>query len=80
MKVAVGSDSSCNGGTTIEDWTSGYTGSVSTGVTINKTSLSEGSNTVYACVKNLTSVIGSNSTTITRDTVAPTVGSYAVNP
>ena len=80
VKVAVGSDSSCAGGTTVQDWTSGYAANASTGVTIPYTSLSEGSNTVYMCVKNSTLVIGSNSTTITRDTVAPSVTSYTVIP
>lgn len=73
IKVAIGSNGSCVGGTTITDWTGSgsYTANTATGVTILATSLAEGSNAVYMCVRNSGGNIGSTSVTLTKDTVVP---------
>lgn len=62
------------GGTTVIDWTGSgsYTANTATGVTIFSSSLTEGSNAIYTCIRNSGGNIGSSSITIIKDSVAPT--------
>ncbi|PCI24587.1 hypothetical protein COB57_04175 [Candidatus Peregrinibacteria bacterium] len=79
-KMVIGNYAQCEGGAVITDWTSGGTSSVA-GV-VNASALSEGSNTLYACVRR---TIGScsnatylNKTTCEGNTETWTAsGSYA---
>jgi hypothetical protein len=70
--VRVGGTTSCSG-TSVASGT--YAANTSTNTTVNATSLSEGSNTIRVCVTNTDQnpKTGEATTTITKDTTAPTV-------
>ncbi|MCK9272252.1 lamin tail domain-containing protein [Candidatus Gracilibacteria bacterium] len=81
-KVSLGSDGSCNGGTTLQDWTGSgsYTAPNSANILINSSSLNIGSNSIYACFKNIYGEIGSTTQVITNDTTNPVISSLTVSP
>lgn len=78
-KVVVNGNGACSAGTIMTDWTA-----YATGVTINTPisagTLSDGTNTLYACVKNDVGDIGSANSAITKDTTAPSVYSMGLSP
>ena len=78
-KVVVGASANCSSGTVVSDWTA--TGNGSGSVTVLASSLASGSNTLYVCLKNAAgTLIGSNSTTITKDVTPPTATFVGLNP
>lgn len=78
-KIAAWSDSQCNWWTIIQDWTA-YSSWTPTNVIINSTSLNVWTNTVYACVKNLSDFIWSANISITKDITAPSFTLVTVSP
>ena len=62
-----------------QDWT-WYTATNSVSVEITSDKLSEGSNTVFVCLKNDTWKLGSSNFSITKDTTAPTISDVSYWP
>jgi hypothetical protein len=82
VKVALGSDGSCVGGTVLQDWSASgsYVASASSGYTVNSSSLASGNNTVYVCVRNTSNTVGSANTIIAKDTTAPAISDISISP
>ena len=79
--IALWSDWSCAWWTTITPWTwSGYVAWAQIPVSINQSILSEWTNKVYICFKNLTGDIWSDYIDITKDSVSPSVLNPSVTP
>ena len=80
VKTALWSDWTCVWWTIIQDWTLGYTWWTMTWATIDASILSEGNNTVYACVRNDEAKIWSDSINIIKDTASPSINSIIITP
>lgn len=81
-KVALWSDGSCNGWTTLLDWTATgtYVAWDSANILINSASLGDWNNTVYACFRNSSSEVWSTAQAITKDTTNPVISSLIASP
>ena len=80
IKITAWWDGTCTSGTTLQDWTTGYTGSTDLQLTVNASSLSDGVNTIYVCLKNDENNIWSSNVVITKDTTVPTISSVTFGP
>lgn len=79
--VAVWSDWSCNWGTTIIPWTwTWYIANTSIPVSLSQSQLSEWTNKIYFCFKNLTDELGSDYVEITKDSNNPTISNIIASP
>ena len=80
IKITAWWDGTCTSGTTLQDWTTWYTGSTDQQITINTSSLWDGVNTIYVCLKNDENNIWSSNVVITKDTTSPTISSVTFGP
>lgn len=81
VKVAIWSSTKCEWGTTLLDWTwsGSYIANTQTGITISSNNLQDWNNNIYLCIAN-TDWTWSISTTITKDTISPSISEITVSP
>jgi len=79
-KLALGSDANCVWWTILTDWTTWYTASADINYILNSSSLTEWTNSIYACFRNDEALIWSTNWTITKDTTNPIITAVSANP
>ncbi|MBW7954500.1 hypothetical protein H3C61_01675 [Candidatus Gracilibacteria bacterium] len=79
-KISINGGGNCDTGTVLKDWSS-YSGANSLiNETINSSSLAEGNNLIYACIKNSGGNIGSINFNLIKDTTPPTTSFLIISP
>lgn len=82
MKVVVNGDGNCASGTVLQDWTGSgnYVAYSAASITVLASTLLDGMNVLTFCSRNSGGSIGSATTNITKDNLAPVLSSFTISP